>query len=209
MRIAVISEISTSARNKDVVQALDGLGHTVWNAGMQDPESTPSLTYIHTGLMSALLLWTQAADLVVGGCGTGQGYLNSVMQYPGVVCGLVVEPLDAFLLAQINVANCISLPLNKGYGWAGNVNLRYAFEAYFRAPSGGGYPAHRSESQRQSRKTLSGISGIAHKDMRDILRLIEPETLNTVLQCQLFHEMVQQESRHLENRDYLLSLYNV
>ena len=55
------------------------------------------LTYIHTGLIAAAMLNIGAADMVVGGCGTGQGFMNSVMQYPNVVCGLILNPLDAFL----------------------------------------------------------------------------------------------------------------
>ncbi len=41
------------------------------------------------------------------------------MQYPGVSCGLIADPLDAWLFSMINAGNCISLALNKGYGWAG------------------------------------------------------------------------------------------
>ncbi len=74
--------------------------------------------------MSALLLNLKAVDFVVGGCGTGLGYLNAVMQYPGVFCGHLLTPLDAFLFARINAGNCVSLALNQGYGWAGDVNLR-------------------------------------------------------------------------------------
>ena len=48
--------------------------------------------------------------------------------FRGVVCGLIVEPLDGWLFSQINGGNCVSLPLNKGYGWAANVNLEYTFE---------------------------------------------------------------------------------
>ena len=52
------------------------------NAGMSAEGDEPELTYIQTGLMAAILLGTKACDLIVGGCGTGQGFLNSAMQYP-------------------------------------------------------------------------------------------------------------------------------
>lgn len=54
----------------------------------------PELSYRHTGLMTAILLNLKRVDFVVGGCGTGQGYLNSAMQYPGVFCGHILNDLD-------------------------------------------------------------------------------------------------------------------
>ena len=109
MRIAVINETSAADRNADILAALDGRGHTVINAGMVKTGAKPELTYIHTGLLAALLLNTGRADFVVGGCGTGQGFLNAAMQYPGVFCGHILTSLDAWLFAQINGGNCISL----------------------------------------------------------------------------------------------------
>jgi ribose 5-phosphate isomerase RpiB len=44
--------------------------------------------------MTAILLNLKRVDFVVGGCGTGQGYLNSAMQYPGVFCGHILNDLD-------------------------------------------------------------------------------------------------------------------
>ena len=111
--------------------------------------------------MSAILLNAGAADFVVGGCGTGQGYLNAVLQYPNVVCGLISGPLDAWLFTQINGGNCISLPLNQGYGWAADANLRFVFDRIFSVERGCGYPESRKESQQQSRAILEGISQAA------------------------------------------------
>ena len=136
MKIAVINETSAADRNKDIIAALEGRGHEVVNAGMTQNGAQPELQYIHTGLMAAVLLNLQRVDLVVGGCGTGQGFLNSVMQYPNVFCGHILNALDAWLFAQINDGNCISLALNQGYGWAGDVNLRLLFDIYFSVERG-------------------------------------------------------------------------
>ena len=140
MKIAVINEISAADKNADILKALAGRGHEIFNLGNTSGSSTPGLLYIHTGLMSALLLDLKLVDFVIGGCGTGQGYLNAVMQYPGVVCGHILTPLDAFLFARINAGNCISLALNQGYGWAGDVNLSLIFDALFTPELGSGYP---------------------------------------------------------------------
>jgi len=114
MKIAVINEISAADRNADILKALEGRGHEVLNLGNTKSGEQPELLYIHTGLMSALLLQLKAVDFVIGGCGTGLGYLNSVMQYPGVFCGHLLSPLDAWLFARINAGNCVSLALNQG-----------------------------------------------------------------------------------------------
>jgi ribose 5-phosphate isomerase RpiB len=181
MKIALINETSAADRNADILAALEGRGHEIINAGMTQNGIQPELTYIHTGLLAALLLNTKKADLVVGGCGTGQGFLNSVMQYPGVFCGHILNPLDAWLFTQINGGNCISLMLNQGYGWASNVNLRMIFDALFSVTPGGGYPPHRAESQAASRTLLTGISQATHKSMTEIILSLPEEVVKPAL----------------------------
>ncbi len=182
MRIAVINETSAADRNADILVALDGRGHTLINAGMTRNGAKPELTYIHTGLLAALLLNAGRVDFVVGGCGTGQGFLNAVMQYPGVFCGHILSPLDAWLFAQINAGNCISLMLNQGYGWAADVNLRLIFDSLFSVEPGGGYPPHRQESQRQSRQILGNISTLTHRTMAEIVSALPDNVLKPVLE---------------------------
>ncbi len=175
MRIAVINETSAADRNADILAALDGLPHEVINAGMKKSGEKPELSYIHTGLMAAVLLNAGTVDFVIGGCGTGQGFLNSVMQYPGVTCGHVLTPLDAWLFTQINGGNCVSLMLNQGYGWAGEANLKFIFEKLFSVEQGCGYPSHRREPQRRSRELLGKLSRITHLNMTDILEKLPDE----------------------------------
>lgn len=197
MRLAVINEVSARLKNADILSALSEFGEiTVYNAGMSNSGDEPELTYLQTGLMAALLLNLGACDFVVGGCGTGQGFLNSVLQYPNVVCGLLTEPLDAWLFSQINAGNCVSLALNKGYGWAGELNLKLLFRELFRDPPGAGYPPARSESQAQSRARLSEISRAAHRDMTEILRLLDPAVVPPIKQYQVFLDLL----RNAENQ---------
>ena len=181
MRIAIINETSAADRNGDILAALDGRGHEIINAGMNKAGGKPELTYIHTGLLAALLLNTGRADLIVGGCGTGIGFMNSALQYPAVICGHVMKPLDAWLFAQINGGNCISLQLLYEYGWAGDANLRFIIDALFSVESGGGYPAHRRESQRESRDLLKGVSRATHRSMAEIVSSLEDRVIKPVL----------------------------
>ncbi len=181
MRIAVLNETSAADRNTDILKSLEGRGHEVINAGMSKNATPPEITYIHTGFMAALLLHLKCVDFVVGGCGTGQGFLNSVMQYPGVICGHIITPLDGWLFTQINGGNSISLMLNQGYGWAANENLRMIFDQIFSVEPGCGYPPHRAESQRQSRTILGAVSLTAHKPFQEIVTNLPDEVIRPAL----------------------------
>ncbi len=182
MRIAVINETSAADRNADLLAALAGRGHEVINAGMRKNFEPPELQYIHTGLLTAILLNTGRVDLVVGGCGTGQGFMMSASQYPGVLCGHILTPLDAWLFAQINNGNCISLALNQGYGWAGDVNLRHIFDMYFSVERGAGYPPHRKVPQQASRQTLERVNTLTHRSLAEIISALPDEVVLPVLQ---------------------------
>lgn len=190
MRIAVINEVSASHRNADILAALGKFHHEVYNLGMNSPDQKPELTYIHTGMMAGLLLNAEAVDLVIGGCGTGQGFMNSAMQYPGVFCGLICDPLDAWLFSRINGGNCVSLPLNKGYGWAADANLQFIFEKLFEPEMGAGYPEHRRESQRESREKLRELSEKSHKSIYDILASADREILARLAQKDEFIKII-------------------
>jgi ribose 5-phosphate isomerase RpiB len=146
---------------------------------MKKSGEAPELTYLHTSFLAALLLNAGRADFVVAGCGTGQGFLNAVMQYPGVICGHILSPLDAWLFPQINAGNCVSLMLNQGFGWASDINLKFIFDALFEVERGAGYPPPRSVSQRESRTLLAELGRLTHRSMADIVRdaderIVEP-----------------------------------
>ena len=142
---------------------------------MAEKGEEPELQYIHTGFISALLLAAGRVDMVIGGCGTGQGYMNAVMQYPGVFCGHLLTPLDAFLFARINAGNVVSLALNQGWGWAGEVNLAMLFDQLFSAEQGSGFPAHRAEPQAASRASLQAVNEAAHRSMAEIVERLPGE----------------------------------
>jgi ribose 5-phosphate isomerase RpiB len=195
MRICVISETSAADKNAHILAALKACGdHVVMNAGMTQRGVSPELTYIHTGFLSALLLNLNRVDFVVGGCGTGQGYLNAVMQYPGVFCGHILNSLDAWLFTQINGGNCISLALNQGYGWAGDINLRFIFERIFSVECGCGFPPERSESQKQSRQMLDRISTLVHLPLADIVDILPDEVTRPALEFPGIQELLDVDS---------------
>jgi ribose 5-phosphate isomerase RpiB len=190
MKIAIINETSAADRNADIVAALEGRGHTLYNAGMKKNGEEPQLLYVQTGLMTAILLNLGRVDFVVGGCGTGQGYLNSCMQYPGVFCGHILTALDAWLYTQINGGNCVSLALNQGYGWAANINLGFIFDRIFSVERGCGYPAHRKEPQESARRALEEVSEVVHRSMAEIIKTLPDPVLKPALEYPGFLDLV-------------------
>jgi len=194
MRIAVVNETSAADKNGDIMTALEGRGLQIINAGMTKSGTKPELLYIHTGLITAILLNLRRVDFVVGGCGTGQGYLNAVMQYPGIVCGHILSALDAWLFTQINGGNCISLALNQGYGWAADVNLRFIFDQIFSVERGGGYPPHRKEAQKEARILLERISALAHRPFAEIIAACPDEVVRPVLAYPRMWELIDVDS---------------
>jgi ribose 5-phosphate isomerase RpiB len=191
MRIAVINEISAADKNGQILTALEGLGHQAINAGMTGAGEGPELSYINTGFMAAALLNARAVDYVIGGCGTGQGFLISVMQYPGVTCGHILNPLDAWLFTQINGGNCVSLALNQGYGWAGDINLKFIFEKLFGVQSGLGYPEHRREPQQASRLLLHDVNIITHHAMPAIIERLPADVVKPAIAFPGFLEILE------------------
>jgi len=192
MKIALMMENSQAAKNaivlKELQQVANGLDYPVFNVGMSD-EQDHHLTYIHLGIMASILLNSKAVDFVVAGCGTGQGALMSLNIHPGVVCGYCIDPADAYLFAQINNGNALSLPFAKGFGWGAELNLRFIFEKAFSGQKGQGYPPERKEPQVRNAGILNQVKAAVVKDnYLDTLRAIDPELVKTAVSGQRFQQ---------------------
>jgi ribose 5-phosphate isomerase RpiB len=191
MKIALMMENSQAAKNAMVANELNSvagdLGHDVFNVGMTD-ENDHALTYIHLGIMASILLNSKAVDFVVTGCGTGQGAMMSSNLHPGVVCGYCLEPSDAFLFNQINNGNALALAFAKGFGWAGELNVRYIFEKAFTGARGEGYPIERAEPQQRNAGILSQVKSAVAKDVVESLKAIDQELVKTAVGSTQFQE---------------------
>jgi ribose 5-phosphate isomerase RpiB len=136
MKIALINENSQAAKNEVIVNTLkkvvEPLGHEVFNYGMYTADDAAQLTYVQIGILAAILLNSGAADLVITGCGTGEGACLACNAFPGVLCGHVVDPTDAYQFTQVNNGNCIAMPFAKGWGWGAELNLQYVIREALR-----------------------------------------------------------------------------
>lgn len=192
MRIALINENSQAAKNAVIENSLrkvvEPMGFTVDNYGMYTAEDEAQLTYVQVGILAAVLLNSGAADYVITGCGTGEGAMLACNSFPGVICGHVEDPLDAYTFAQINDGNAIALPFAKGYGWGGDLNLEYIFEKLFCEESGQGYPRERAVPEQRNKRILDEVKEVTYRDLTDVLKEIDRDLVKGALSGEHFQE---------------------
>ena len=192
MKIALINENSQAAKNSIIEATLkkvvEPLGHEVFNYGMYSAEDKNQLTYVQIGILSAVLLNSGACDLVITGCGTGEGAMLAANAFPGVLCGHVVDPTDAYQFTQVNNGNCISLPFAKGWGWGAELNLQYVFEKLFVEEWGQGYPRERAVPEQRNKRILDEVKKVTHNDLCYILENLDRELVVGALSTGKFAE---------------------
>lgn len=193
MKIALIIENSQAAKSEIVHNALksvaEPLGHEVHHYGMYSGEDKCSLTYVMNGLLAGILLNSKAADFVVTGCGTGMGSMLACNAMPGVFCGLVADPTDAFLFGQINDGNCLAMPYAKGFGWAAELNLQDCYRKLFEHERGVGYPKERAAIMAKNRGILKQLKAASCKDMLTVLKSVDQDLLKTAVSGEKFQEL--------------------
>jgi ribose 5-phosphate isomerase RpiB len=210
MKIALIIENSQAAKNAIVHDALtavaEPLGHQVFNYGMYTPEDSASLTYVMNGLLAGILLNAKAADFVITGCGTGMGSMLACNAMPGVFCGLVIDPTDAFLFSQINDGNAMSMPYAKGFGWAAELNLQDCYRKIFENEGGAGYPKERAHFMAANRSILKDMKAASCKDMLTVLKSVDQDLLKAAIAGEKFAELFYPNAQDQAIADYLRAL---
>lgn len=210
MKIAIVTENSQAAKNCIIEEALkstvEPMGHEVVNYGMYTPEDKAHLTYPMVGLLTGILLNSKAVDFVVTGCGTGSGSMLAANAMPGVFCGLVIDPTDAFLFAQINDGNAVAMPYAKGFGWAAELNLQDCYRKLFEGESGVGYPKERAEVMAKNRGVLADLKAASCKDMLTVLKSVDQDLLKTAISGERFEEHFYPASKDEQISAYLKSL---
>lgn len=193
MKIALINENSQAAKNSIIEATLKKVvepkGHEVFNYGMYSAEDEAQLTYVQIGILAATLLNSGAADLVITGCGTGEGAMLACNAFPGVLCGHVVDPTDAYQFTQVNNGNAIAMPFAKGWGWGAELNLEYVFEKLFVEEWGGGYPKERAVPEQRNKKILDEVKKVTHRDLLDILPELDQDLVKGAFAGEKFREL--------------------
>jgi hypothetical protein len=84
--------------------------------------------------------------------------------------------------------------LHQGYGWAGDVNLKFIFDRLFSVERGGGYPAHRAVPQREYRNKLALVSGATHRSFAKIISTLPDDAVQPVLDYPGMKELIAVDS---------------
>lgn len=210
MVIALINENSQAAKNKLICSTLksvvEPMGHTVDNYGMYTAQDTAQLTYVQAGILGAILLGSGAADYVVTGCGTGEGAMLAMNSFPGVICGHVEDPVDAYTFAHVNDGNAVAIPFAKGFGWGGELNLSYIFEKLFGFGHGQGYPKERVVPEQRNKIILDGVRAQTLRPLTECLDLLDRELLLGAVSGEKFRELFFARAKDPEIRQYIEKL---
>ena len=185
MKIGIIQASSQADKNGMIVRAVQryASGAEIINFGCRTGDSG-IYSYVEISLLAGLLLTSGAVDFIVTGCSSGQGMMLACNSFPGVLCGYIPTPADAWLFAQINNGNAVSLPLGEGYTWAGKDNLEQTLKKLFSEPFGQGYP--KNEAARKLRDTvlLKEIRAKSQMTVTGFLDSLAPELRNRILSKQ-------------------------
>lgn len=184
MKIAVIQASSQKDKNeilyRSVVKAVEAKDYEVVNFGVY-PEDESSYSYVQTAFMISLLLESGAVDFAVTGCSSGQGMMLACNSLPGVLCGYIENPADAYLFGRINDGNAVSYPLGLSYGWAGEINLQSTMERLFAEPFGTGYPAADAERKMSDTRQLKELNALTKKGMAELLPQVDADFVRSVI----------------------------
>ncbi len=182
MRIAVIQATSQINKNRLIFDAVKKYAppSIVYNFGCTE-EDEHSYSYVEISVLVGLLLASKSVDFVVTGCSSGQGMMLACNTMPGVLCGYAPTPKDAYLFAQINNGNAISLPLGEGYTWSGKENLEQTIAALFSEPFGQGYPKDARERKSNAANLLKRIRAQSQIDFVDLLTQLDDALVQKIM----------------------------
>ena len=182
MVIGVIQASSQSGKNELIFGSVSkhASDHKVINFGCTPDEET-KYSYIEISVLVGLLLSSGSVDLVVTGCSSGQGMMLACNNMPGVLCGYIPTPMDAYLFAQINDGNAVSLPLGEGYTWNGKENMDQTLERLFSEPWGQGFPKSEASRKLEDTRVLKKIRSDSQVSMPELLNVMDQDLLKKVL----------------------------
>lgn len=182
MRIGVIQASSQAAKNQIIYDAVSKYApkeSEVINFGCM-MEENENYSYIEISILVGILLASKAVDFIVTGCSSGQGMMLACNSIPGVICGYAPTPKDAYLFAQINNGNAISLPLGEDYTWSGTENLERTIEALFSEPFGQGYPISEAERKIKDTEKLKEIRRIGQVQFEEFINVLDVSLLESI-----------------------------
>ena len=181
MRVGTIQGSSQAQKNRLLYETVKkyATGHEVVNFGCHMYEAY-SYSYVEISVLIGLLIASGSVDFIVTGCSSGQGMMLACNSMPGVLCGYAPTPKDAYLFAQINNGNVISLPLGEDYTWEGVENFDKTIKALFSEPFGQGYPKSEAARKLKDTEILKEIRRKSQIQFEDLLGSLDTSIIEKI-----------------------------
>lgn len=206
MKIGILQASSQKEKNalleKCVRNAVKEKGYEVVNFGVFSEENI-TFSYVQTALCISLLLESGAIDFAVTGCSSGQGMMLACNSLPGVLCGYIENPADAYLFGRINNGNAVSYPLGLNFGWAGEINMQSTFDKLFEEPFGIGYPKEEADRKKRDTELLKKINAVTKRSLIEILPELDREFVKTVIQRKCVYDYIMKNSSNWELKELI------
>lgn len=208
MTIGVIQASSQAAKNELIYDSVKthAADCVVINFGCT-PDEDNQYSYIEISILIGLLLSSQAVDFIVTGCSSGQGMMLACNNMPGVLCGYCPTPRDAYLFAQINNGNAVSLPLGEEYTWNGFENMDQTIAELFSEPFGQGYPKSEAARKLEDTRLLMTIRQDSQVSMTDLLKKLDKSLLDRILSKNNVLEYIIQNGKDREIAAFLTNRF--
>ena len=182
MKIGIIQASSQNDKNAllfETVRKYAGTAEVI-NFGCNRTEYE-TYSYIEISVMIGLLLASRSVDFIVTGCSSGQGMMLACNSMPGVLCGYIPSPEDAYLFAQINNGNAVSLPLGEEYSWRGLDNFVKTIEKLFSEPFGQGFPKSEADRKLKDTRLLKEIRKKSQTEFTELFESLDDDMIRKVL----------------------------
>ena len=182
MKIGVIQASSQSGKNSLIYNTVKKYAPDaeVINFGCTEDE-TERYSYIGISLLAGMLLAGGAVDFIVTGCSSGQGMMLACNSFPGVLCGYAPSPADAYLFAQINNGNAVSLPLGEEYSWTGQENFEATVARLFSEPFGQGWPKGEAARKLRDTELLKSIRRCSQVSAAELLNSLDKSVIAGIM----------------------------
>ena len=201
MKIAVIQASSQKDKNdllyNCVRKAVQNKEDQVMNLGVF-AEKEICYSYVETAMQISILLESKAVDFVVTGCSSGQGMMLACNSLPGVFCGYVQHPADAYLFGRINHGNAVSLPLGLNFGWAGEIHLQCTLDKLFEEPFGTGYPKQDALRKQKDAELVKTINVIAKRSLAEVIPILDSCFMKRVVSLDSVYDHVMNNGTNKE-----------
>ena len=204
MRIGLINGSRQSNKNNAVFNILKNIAskynHEVINFGSY--EEKENLSYVQSGIYTAILLNSKAVDFVVTGCSSGQGVMIVSNSFPNVICGHIENELDAYMFMQVNAGNAVSIPFLDEI----NSDFELIFENLFKDEKGNGYPRERKQIQEKHRLKINDIKNKTYREFKSIVTDIDKDLLTGIVRSEGFKDNFYRLSKNEELNEFFRNL---